>query len=50
LVLTGYGKGEWEYFREQWKIKPDHVAEDLFDAVQWILLQESYRQNLGKGG
>jgi D-glycero-D-manno-heptose 1,7-bisphosphate phosphatase len=43
LVLTGYGKGEWEYFREQWKIKPDHVAEDLFEAVQWILLQGSHR-------
>jgi D-glycero-D-manno-heptose 1,7-bisphosphate phosphatase len=48
LVLTGYGKGEWKYFREQWKVKPDHVAEDLFEAVQWILLQESHRPNLGK--
>jgi D-glycero-D-manno-heptose 1,7-bisphosphate phosphatase len=48
LVLTGYGKGEWKYFREQWKHKLDHVAEDLFEAVQWILLQESHRPNLGK--
>jgi D-glycero-D-manno-heptose 1,7-bisphosphate phosphatase len=40
LVLTGYGKGEWEYFGEQWKSKPDYVAQDLFEAVQWILLQE----------
>jgi D-glycero-D-manno-heptose 1,7-bisphosphate phosphatase len=39
LVLTGYGKGEWEYFREQWKVKPDHVAQDLYEAVQWILRQ-----------
>ena len=40
-VLTGYGRGEWEYSRGQWKVKPDYVAEDLFEAVQWILLQES---------
>ena len=40
LVLTGYGKGEWEYSGAQWKVKPDHVAPDLFEAVQWILQQE----------
>jgi len=40
LVLTGYGKGEWEYSGAQWKVKPDHVAQDLFEAVQWILQQE----------
>jgi D-glycero-D-manno-heptose 1,7-bisphosphate phosphatase len=43
LVLTGYGKGEWEYWGRHWKEKPDHVAQDLFEAVQWILLQESKR-------
>ena len=48
LVLTGYGKGEWEYSRDQWRVRPDHVAEDLFDAVRWILLQESHRPELGK--
>jgi D-glycero-D-manno-heptose 1,7-bisphosphate phosphatase len=41
LVLTGYGKGEWEYFGNQWKVRPDHVATDLHEAVQWILLQKS---------
>jgi D-glycero-D-manno-heptose 1,7-bisphosphate phosphatase len=41
LVLTGYGRGEWEYLRSQWKVKPDHVAQDLYEAVQWILLRES---------
>jgi D-glycero-D-manno-heptose 1,7-bisphosphate phosphatase len=40
LVLTGYGKGEWEYFGGQWREKPDHVASDLYEAVQWILRQE----------
>lgn len=37
LVLTGYGRGEWEYLRHAWTVKPDHVAEDLFDAVLWAL-------------
>jgi len=40
LVLTGYGKGEWQYFGHQWGAKPDHVALDLYEAVQWILQQE----------
>ena len=46
LVLTGYGKGEWEYFKEDWKVKPDHVAVDLYEAVQWILFQESAKEDL----
>ena len=37
LVLTGYGRGEWEYRRQEWTVKPDHVAEDLFDAVEWAM-------------
>jgi D-glycero-D-manno-heptose 1,7-bisphosphate phosphatase len=40
LVLTGYGKGEWDYVRHQWKVKPDYVAKDLVEAVQWVLQQE----------
>jgi D-glycero-D-manno-heptose 1,7-bisphosphate phosphatase len=40
LVLTGYGKGEWEYLRGQWKVMPNHVAPDLYEAVQWILKEE----------
>jgi D-glycero-D-manno-heptose 1,7-bisphosphate phosphatase len=43
LVLTGYGKGEWEYFKDQWEAKPDYVAEDLFEAVQWIVQREGTR-------
>ena len=46
LVLTGYGKGEWEYHGDQWKVKPDYVARDLREAVQWILLQESIKDHL----
>jgi D-glycero-D-manno-heptose 1,7-bisphosphate phosphatase len=37
LVLTGYGRGEWEHQRHGWTVKPDHVAEDLLDAVDWAL-------------
>jgi len=45
LVLTGYGLGEWEYRRDDSSrgpsrgrsVKPDHVAEDLLDAVEWAL-------------
>jgi D-glycero-D-manno-heptose 1,7-bisphosphate phosphatase len=36
LVLTGYGRGEWEYQRETWSHQPDVVSEDLLDAVQKI--------------
>ncbi|MEW5807229.1 MAG: D-glycero-beta-D-manno-heptose 1,7-bisphosphate 7-phosphatase [Acidobacteriota bacterium] len=37
LVLTGYGKGEFEYGSDKWKVKPIHVAENLLDAVKWVL-------------
>lgn len=37
LVLTGYGLGAYEYEREEWKVEPDYIAEDLLDAVNWIL-------------
>ena len=37
LVLTGYGRGEWEHQRHEWTVKPDLIAEDLLDAVEWAL-------------
>ncbi|MBD0324857.1 MAG: HAD family hydrolase [Pyrinomonadaceae bacterium] len=36
LVLSGYGRGEWEYQRTTWKHSPDIVAEDLLEAVRKI--------------
>jgi D-glycero-D-manno-heptose 1,7-bisphosphate phosphatase len=36
FVLSGYGRGEWEYQRAAWKHKPDMVAEDLLEAVRKI--------------
>ncbi len=40
LVKTGYGLGEMEYIIPEMPLKPNHVAEDLLDAVKWILNQE----------
>ncbi|MBM4306458.1 MAG: HAD family hydrolase [Deltaproteobacteria bacterium] len=40
LVLTGYGKEESEHSEDQWKSKPDYVAQNLYEAVQWILHEE----------
>ena len=37
LVLTGYGRGEWEYRRAELPVAPDYVAGDLLDAVDWVL-------------
>lgn len=37
LVLTGYGRGEYELHRHTWPCQPDYVAEDLTAAVELIL-------------
>jgi len=44
LVLTGYGKGDLAYIGPHEVIQPRFVAEDLYEAVQWILrdLKKSY--------
>lgn len=36
LVLSGYGRGEWEHQRDNWSILPDLVAENLLEAVSLI--------------
>ena len=43
LVLTGYGRGELEYERATWPRPPEHVAETLLEAVEWILEDASGR-------
>jgi len=43
FVLSGYGRGEWEYQRASWKIQPELVAEDLLAAVKTILEQDAAR-------
>lgn len=44
LVRTGYGRGEWEYDRATWPRQPEHVAETLEDAVEWILDEAAKEQ------
>lgn len=36
FVLTGYGRGEWEYQRANWRHRPEMVAENLLEAVKKI--------------
>ena len=40
LVLTGYGRGELEHLRSRWTAEPAFIAEDLLEAVAWILRRE----------
>jgi len=44
LVLTGYGRGDYEFIGPTQAIKPHYVAEDLFAAVQWILADMAVRE------
>ena len=37
LVLSGYGRGEYEFHRRDWPRQPDNVVEDLTAAVDLIL-------------
>jgi len=37
LVLTGYGRGEYEYQRSTWKSWPDFIAKDLLEAAHMII-------------
>jgi len=37
LVMTGYGRGEYELHRATWPRQPDDLAENLKDAVRNIL-------------
>ena len=37
LVLTGYGRGELEYYEGERLVEPHYIATDLLDAAAWIL-------------
>ena len=37
LVMTGYGRGEYELHHEKWARQPDALAENLTEAVRRIL-------------
>jgi D-glycero-D-manno-heptose 1,7-bisphosphate phosphatase len=40
LVLTGYGRGLVEHQKERLTTPPAHTAEDVLEAVRWILARE----------
>jgi D-glycero-D-manno-heptose 1,7-bisphosphate phosphatase len=37
LVMTGYGRGEYELHHKKWARQPDALAENLTEAVHHIL-------------
>lgn len=39
LVLSGYGRGDAAYIGPHQPVQPDYIAEDLSQAVVWILEQ-----------
>jgi D-glycero-D-manno-heptose 1,7-bisphosphate phosphatase len=41
LVMSGYGRGEWEHQRSSWTVQPDLVAENLLEAVRVIVAEAS---------
>lgn len=41
FVLSGYGRGEWEYQRGSWAFEPELVAEDLLEAVKTIVERDA---------
>jgi D-glycero-D-manno-heptose 1,7-bisphosphate phosphatase len=45
LVLTGYGRGEYEWNRGKWARQPDFVAENLAVAVDTILSQREFTRD-----
>lgn len=47
LVLTGYGRGDLAYIGPGQEVQPVFVAEDIYDAVLWILADLKARQDGG---
>jgi D-glycero-D-manno-heptose 1,7-bisphosphate phosphatase len=43
FVLSGYGRGEWEYQRGSWKLDPEVVAENLLEAAKMIIERDAAR-------
>jgi D-glycero-D-manno-heptose 1,7-bisphosphate phosphatase len=50
LVLTGYGRGEYEHQSHTWKEHPDFIARDLYEAVRWILSDMGIKKTVKKVG
>ena len=43
MVKTGYGLGDIKYILPQKQVKPIYIAQDLLDAVKWIVEMENER-------
>ena len=43
FVLSGYGRGEWDYQRQNWQHQPDLVSDNLLEAVKEILRRGDYK-------
>lgn len=41
LVMTGYGRGDYELHHGEWPCQPDAIHANLAAAVDWILAEES---------
>ena len=51
FVMSGYGRGEWEFQRANWKQQPDLIGEDLLEIVESIVANDNSRAKLiEKGG
>ncbi|WFR62339.1 HAD hydrolase-like protein [Paenibacillus amylolyticus] len=45
MVRTGWGESSLTKFRDKWaETKPDYIAEDIWDAVQWIIHGKEFRE------
>jgi D-glycero-D-manno-heptose 1,7-bisphosphate phosphatase len=46
-VLTGYGRGLVEHHGDRFTVRPAYTAEDLLDAVRWILDRDGPHKRTG---
>lgn len=44
LVLTGYGRGLVEHQKERFRTAPAHTAENVLEAVRWILRRDGEKR------
>jgi|SRR5690348_1475327 len=47
LLMTGYGRGEYEYRRQNWPRLPDLIAENLLEAARLVLEELNVAANAG---
>lgn len=43
FVLSGYGRGEWEYQRSTWELEPEVVGETLLDVARIVIERDRAR-------